>query len=442
MVPVGGNRREYADMSRSFTCCHGSGLETHAIHAGGVYYEMGNKLWVNLYTPSTVDWQSQGVKLDIATDFPLGETVTMKLSLSEPKELTLALRKPYWAGEGFVAKINGQIVAQPEQETGRDARAGRAGQGRGPRGSAIQRPPVSSYVELTRTWRDGDTIELTLPKTLRTEPTPDDPNRVAIMWGPLVLAPQADGMVPEGVARSARGRRGGGRRGRRVQLGMPVLLAEAESISDWLRPISGRSGEFLASGLGRQLATPDLPTDLTFVPFYASHQQSSYAYVDLLDEAQWASRATTVTTELRQLRLEAATVGYADAGEMQAERDFNYQSSEDRAVESLGVRHGRGGAGWFSFDMPVEADNPMALLVTLNSERQDGASFEVHVDGTRVATQSVVSSSSGGFYDAEITLPANLVAGKEKITVRFQATGTGRIPTVFGVRTIRADAER
>ena len=34
----------------------------------------GDKLWVNLYAPSTADWKSDGVKLEAATDLPIGQT--------------------------------------------------------------------------------------------------------------------------------------------------------------------------------------------------------------------------------------------------------------------------------------------------------------------------------------------------------------------------------
>ena len=57
MVPVGrGVRREYADMQRSFTCCVGTGMENHALHGLGIYYEAGDRLWVNLYAPSRAEW--------------------------------------------------------------------------------------------------------------------------------------------------------------------------------------------------------------------------------------------------------------------------------------------------------------------------------------------------------------------------------------------------
>ena len=102
MVPVGsGVRREYADMHRSFTCCVGTGMESHALHGLGIYYESGDKLWVNLYAPSTAQWESAGVKLTMETSFPEGETAALTLDVRAPKSFTLALRRPSWAGDGF-----------------------------------------------------------------------------------------------------------------------------------------------------------------------------------------------------------------------------------------------------------------------------------------------------------------------------------------------------
>jgi hypothetical protein len=44
MVPVGrGVTREYQDMQHDFTCCVGTGMENHALHGDGIYYESGRK---------------------------------------------------------------------------------------------------------------------------------------------------------------------------------------------------------------------------------------------------------------------------------------------------------------------------------------------------------------------------------------------------------------
>lgn len=200
MVPVGrGVQHEYQNMFRSFTCCVGTGMESHALHGDGIFYESGDKLWVNLYTPSRAEWTDVGVILNVDANFPEGESVTIKLALESPKEFTLALRRPYWAGDGFAVKVNGTAV--PEDmidplrgvpESGRPV-AGR----RGVENSG-------TYVELKRTWKTGDTVEISLPKTLRLEPTPDDPRVAAIMWGPLVLAADLGPERERGRARRGR----------------------------------------------------------------------------------------------------------------------------------------------------------------------------------------------------------------------------------------------
>src|SRR5262249_36627185 len=102
MVPVGqGVTHEYQNMLQSFTCCVGSGMESHALHGDGIYYESGgDKLWVNIYAPSTADWKSAGAQISMESDFPEGQTATIKLKLASPKQLALALRRPLWAGEG------------------------------------------------------------------------------------------------------------------------------------------------------------------------------------------------------------------------------------------------------------------------------------------------------------------------------------------------------
>ena len=102
MVPIGqGVQHEYQDMFRDFTCCVGTGMENMAILGDGIYYESGDKLWVNLYTPSTADWKTPSVKLEMQTDLPEGESVTLKLAMKSRKTFTLALRRPAWAGDGF-----------------------------------------------------------------------------------------------------------------------------------------------------------------------------------------------------------------------------------------------------------------------------------------------------------------------------------------------------
>ncbi len=397
MVPVGrGVTHEYQDMFSSFTCCVGTGMESHALHGYGIYYESGDKLWVNLYTPSVADWQTMHAKLEVQTDFPEGESVKLKLSLKSPVKFTLALRRPSWAGEGFAVSVNGQRIAEVL--------------------------PAGHYVELTRKWKSGDVVELALPKTLREEPVPDNSRRVALMWGPLVLA--GDLGPEEWHSR------------RRDNLAtVPVFVTDDKNVGDWLKPVAGKPGAFRSDGVGRE-------REVDFVPFYRLHRRTYAIYWDLFTHQEWDKRAEAIAAEHEKPRkLELATVAYAQPGEMQPERDFN-QQGEDSEPDRIMGRSARRGTKWFSFDLPIDAAHPMALVVTYYSDEWRKRTFDILLDGQKVGEQVVEKGGVPHFFDVEYSLPADLVKDKQKVTVRFQATNGNEIAAVFGVRMIRADAVR
>jgi hypothetical protein len=276
MVPVGRSvLHEYADMFSSFTCCVGTGMESHALHGYGIYYESGDKLWVNLYAPSTADWAAVGVKLQMDTDFPEGESAKLKLTLKSPKEFVLALRRPAWAGDGFSVKVNGQSVPEEVIDPLRDVpESGRQVKDR-------RLPKSGSYVELKRTWETGDTVELALPKTLHAEPLPDNPRRVAILWGPLVLAGD---LGPE-----ERGRQEDADINARQR--SPVFIAAGRPVQEWLKPMGDQPGHFHSDGVGRE-------RDVDFVPFYRLHRRTYSVYWDLFTEPEWkAKQIAPVTTK-------------------------------------------------------------------------------------------------------------------------------------------------
>ena len=52
---------------------------------------------------------------------------------------------------------------------------------------AVRQSP-GSYIAITREWKDGDRVEATYPMRVRLETTPDNPDKAALLYGPLVLA--------------------------------------------------------------------------------------------------------------------------------------------------------------------------------------------------------------------------------------------------------------
>ena len=394
MVPVGrGVQHEYQDMFESFTCCVGTGMENHALLGDGIYYESGDRLWVNLYTPSTANWQATGVRLAVETSFPEGDSATLKLTLAAPREFTLALRRPAWAGDGFAVKVNGHDVADLL--------------------------PPGNYVELKRRWQSGDAVELTLPKQLHLEPLPDNPRRVAILWGPLVLAGD---LGPE-------------ENRNQHHEDVPVFVAAERPVADWLKPIAGRPGCFRSDGVGRD-------RDVDFVPFYRLHRRTYAAYCDLFTPAEWTKRAAELAAEReRQRKLELATVAFVQPGEMQPERDFNMQG-EDTTPDRVMGRPGRRARKWFAFDLPVDAAHPLALVATYCSDEWRPREFVIKIGDQQLARQTVSKGGPPRFFDVEYAIPPALVRGKSKVTVRFEAAPGSEVAAVFGLRLIRADATR
>ena len=272
MVPVGrGVEQEYQDMAEDFTCCVGTGMESHGLHGAGIYYESSDTLWVNLFVPSTARFTTGRVTLEMNTSFPDGDAATMRLAMPAAKEFTLALRRPHWAGDGFAIKVNGTVVPQPPLASFRQGGAG--GRGNAP-GNESDRQQ-SGYVELKRTWRSGDTIELSLPKSLHLEATPDKPQVAAIMWGPLALAGDFGPRLGERP---------------KVALPIPVLIAGGRPLSDWL-VAGGKPGDFRASRVARVVGTPAAPSDVTLAPFYRTHRRHYSIYFDLITPAEFDKRA-------------------------------------------------------------------------------------------------------------------------------------------------------
>ncbi|NJD09336.1 MAG: hypothetical protein FIB01_02455 [Gemmatimonadetes bacterium] len=253
-VPVGQRvRHDYqsrgGELNSVYSCCVGTGLENAGAFGLGLYYESADRLWVNYYAPSTAEANGLGVRLTMATSLPEGDTARLTLSLERPKRFTLALRRPFWTTDGFTFRVNGRAEPLPAAETG---------------------STTSTYVELTRTWRDGDVVEVVLPKQLRIEATPDKPELVALLWGPLVLGENLGPASARGTTAEAA-----------ASTNRSVLQVGTRTPGDWLAPVAGRPGEFAFTGSGRTTALPEAVAEANFLPLYRLHNRTYSVYVYL-----------------------------------------------------------------------------------------------------------------------------------------------------------------
>jgi hypothetical protein len=161
--------------------------------------------------------------------------------------------------------------------------------------------------------------------------------------------------------------------------------------------------------------------------------------------AAWTKKEADYRAEEEKMKkLEAASVGFVQPGQMQAERDSNQQGEGSSPVQSE-RRFGRYSTKWFSFDLPVDPAHPMTLIVTFSNDNRGPSVCDVLVDGKKIGEQTGPRRSPEQpirFFDVEYKLPTELVADKKKITVRFEAANGRSTPSVFGIRMVRADSQR
>ena len=156
---------------RSFWCCTGTGIENHAKYGDSIYFRAADTLWVNLFIPSVVDWADMGLTLRQETAFPDGESSTLTVTAPRRVRATLNVRCPAWC-DGVRVRVNGRAWNR--------------------------RPGADGYVAIAREWRSGDRIDVQLPMTQRTEALPGNPDVIAFLRGPIVLAGRlgTDGLSP------------------------------------------------------------------------------------------------------------------------------------------------------------------------------------------------------------------------------------------------------
>jgi len=306
--------------------------------------------------------------------------------------MALHVRKPFWAGEGYAIEINGKPAA-PE-----------AG--------------VPGFVTVDRTWKTGDTVRVSLPMRLRTEGFKDNPRKIAFLYGPIVLCAETEFGNPHSYA-----------------IGEPADLAR------FLKPVAGEYLAFEAPASVFRRGFDEADGTVIFRPFFREYKRAYAVYWDALDEEGWRKLKDEHDRELEQQRQMAArTVDVVQIGDARSEAEHNLQG-ERTDSGSLGERRWRHAVdgGWFSYDLKVEANTAQELILTFWGNDAGPRTFDLLVDGRLLGTITLNNDAPWKFFDRTFPLPADLIAGKQRITVRFQGHPGNFAGGVFGVRVVRAN---
>jgi DUF1680 family protein len=245
------------------SCCSGSGLESNTKYTDTIYFHHGAKeLYINLFIPSVLDWREAGLTLKQETNYPEEGRSRFTFSCKQAVRLAIHIRRPWWATTDFRIVVNG-------------------------RPQAISGTSGSGYALVERTWQDGDKLEVIMPLSFRMEGFTDNPQRAAVMYGPLVMAGITEYRNP-----------------------FSVIQASDEQFLQTLQPVEGKALEFTApASIFRTSPFTVANRPLTLRPFYATFGDAYALYWDIVAPATFTTQSAILQAELDRIKsLDAQTV--------------------------------------------------------------------------------------------------------------------------------------
>ena len=234
----------YGSKTNSFWCCTGSGMENHTKYGKAIYYHDDDGLFVNLFIPSVLTWEEKDVNVTMNTNFPDDDIIHLTINTGSSVNMPIYFRYPGWAKQGMTIKINGEEFSYQNQP--------------------------GSYVTINRTWQNGDKIDVQIPMSVRIDKTPDNKERVAFMYGPVLLAGIFEGSGPSGgFYGSQRGERASG-------VTIPTLSNIYRPFSEWIEAVPDTDCTFRIFNMGYE-------NDIALVPIFRTHFKVYTAYWDAYD---------------------------------------------------------------------------------------------------------------------------------------------------------------
>jgi len=383
-----GGKKEYSDQFNTFTCCVGTGMENHVKYNESIYSRGDDgSLYVNLFIPSVLNWKEKGLTLTQQTALPQGDQTTLTLKLAKASTFSLRVRKPKWSTETTIA-VNGELQKITPDQTG--------------------------YYVITRKWKNDDKISYVTPEKLYTEAMPDNADRRAVFFGPVLLAGALGTTEPDPIK------------------GVPVFVSANKDPKEWLNVVNQAELKFQTKNIAQ-------PQDVTMIPFYQTKNQFYSVYWDVFTPEKWAVQQKIYDEQKRkQKELEDKTLDVFRFGEMQPERDHNFTA----AKESMGEEHGSkwrmaGEEGFIQFDVKVDPNAQNTIIASYWGMDNRGRNFDILVDNVNVATEDLNRYKESRFYEISYKIPPELSKGKSKVTVKLSPKAKNSAGPVYSIRVIK-----
>lgn len=381
-----GGFKTYNTPFHSFWCCTGTGMENHVKYGENIYARgKDGSLFVNLYIPSELNWKEKDIKVKQETNYPHSDYIRLSITSTTNQSFPVRIRQPKWARQGVEIKVNGEEVSFSA---------------------------VDGYIVINREWKNNDVIEINIPMTFYMESMPDNPNRISILYGPLVMAGTFDKDRFD------------------FQEEPTVLIGDKQDLFAHIVPISGRSLGFKTVGIAQ-------PSDVTLEPFYQVHNQFYNVYWDFFSKEEWIENREEYKAENDRIaKFEKITEDHVRVGEQQPEVDHHFKGYNTKSgnFEGKKWRDAKDG-GWFSYEMKVEPKNRNILLINFLDDNNEIQEFNVFVNNVQIEPFNVIKNNSIKSGEKYYRIPKKLIKFKKNVTIKIHSnTYSGKI---FDLRIIK-----
>jgi DUF1680 family protein len=385
-----GQHRKYMD-DNAFYCCWETGLESHAKYGKAIWFNNGKDVLLNLFQATSLQWQQKGLKLDMQTDYPQTDTISLKIIQNTDFDGDIYFRCPAWANPQQVSvSINNQAY----------------------RLEAI----AGSLPVISHPWTVGDEIKIVIPCELRYETT-EDPAVVALFYGPMLLA------VNMGNASNEYINDVWNSNGDATNIDFPNIKANRTDLKQWLIR-NGNSLEFQTAGLSPAY---------TFTPFSTTHHVRQSIFVrlsgddDLIAQKQYIS--DYVLPAISGSDGSRGSHNLVTSGRTYTGTKFNRQY---RKIEN-------GASIQYTLKVDNTGDEDQWVSVKLFGYEEDSNSgfYDVLVDEVIIGRENAVEKIRQYTYPNKFyKIPKILLAGKSSVKVKFQVDANRNV-AFYGISIVK-----
>lgn len=431
-----GGYRIYSQVDEGMWCCVGTGMENHSKYAHFTYTHDGKKtLYVNLFMPTELNSKDFGLRQETGYPYEQGS----RLVITKPGKYTLAIRKPEWC-ENFAVKMNGKQL--------------------------IDENPLTNYFLVTRSFKKGDVVEVSLPMKLRLEECPNYTDYIAFKVGPLLLAARTTAQneseahltgleyekLQNEYADNGRMSHSPGSKGSKKSLNVaPLFIGSRDQLLASIKPKLKARHLYTVKPTETNLSKWP---ELTLEPFYGIHhaRYSCYWYARTAEEY---ANSPMVEADRKAAALDAMTIDFVATGEQQSEAGHLMEASAGCTKGGFNSESCREVPtnNEVTYTFTNMRQNNQAPLPTQNVGvmfrfvRNDaGRKCSIYIDGKPLienfdTPRNHETMDENNFMNITFPIPASMLVdekgnAKESLRVTMKATDRGLAPSIFYLRLV------